>query len=445
MSDARGLSHPGGSGPAVPDRWLNLAAQIPWELPLPQDERGETESHAKLARIYSEECARIELLEGEFGTQPFISIPGEVVDEYRKYRPTVLQRARGLEKRLGYGGAIYFKREDGNPTGSHKPNTAIAQAFYARAQGLRKLVTDTGAGQWGAALAWACHNQGLDCTVFMTRNSYLAKPYRRYLMEMSGARVIASPSDMTSCGRKLFVADPEHRGSLGIGMGEAMEHLGEQPEARLALGCMSYYAALHQTVIGQELEEQLAAEGVVPDVMIGCVGGGTNFIGFAAPFAARAARERAEGGRPGVRLVAVESANVPVLMSGKYAYEYADAFGLTTRVKMYTLGREFVPAEIHAGGLRYHGKSPILSLLVHEGVVEAVSVDQESAFQAGRLFFESEGIIPAPESAHAIAEVVNEVERLKREGSASATIVFCLSGTGYLDLKSYANYFGIDA
>ena len=381
------------------------------------------------------------MMEGEYQSDPFISIPGPVLDEYRKYRPSRMQRAAGLEKALDYSGQIYFKREDCNPTGSHKPNTAIAQAYYARSQGLTGLVTDTGAGQWGAALAWACRTQGLECTVFMTRNSFNSKPYRRYLMEMSGGRVFASPSEITSQGRALLEQDPNHRGSLGIGMGEAMEYMRTRDGSRLALGCMSYYAALHQTVIGQELEAQLEAAEIEPDILIGCVGGGTNFIGFVAPFVTdRKAKDKSVSTRP--RLLAVESANIPVLTRGVYDYEFADAFGLTMQVKMYTLGREFLPDEIHAGGLRYHGKSPILSLLVHEGRVEAVAVDQDEAFKAGKLFFEAEGIIPAPESAHAIAQVMTEVEREKREGKAS-TIVFCLSGTGYLDLQSYSTFFGM--
>lgn len=444
MRDATELASLVADTVSVPDSWLNLAAQIPWQLPLPHDANGQVETHERLSQIYSEECAGIELLEGQYGNEPFISIPGAVIDEYKKYRPSKFQRAYGLEKRLDYEGRIYFKREDMNPTGSHKPNTAIAQAYYARKQKLKGLVTDTGAGQWGAALAWACYNQGLDCTIFMTRNSFLAKPYRRYLMEISGGRVFASPSNLTSRGRALLNADPHHRGSLGIGMGEAMEYMNELADTRLALGCMSYYAALHQTVIGQELAEQLAVEDIEPDILVGCVGGGTNFIGFVAPFIPRsegAADSSAKSRRP--RLVAVESANIPVLTKGTYTYEYADAFGFTTQVKMYTLGREFLPANIHAGGLRYHGKSPILSLLVHKGWIEAVAIDQERAFIAGKAFFESEGILPAPESAHAIAHVMTEVEREKENGSA-ATIVFCLSGTGYLDIQSYADFFGVD-
>jgi tryptophan synthase beta chain len=426
----------------VPEQWLNLAAQIPWAFPLPHNADGETETRESLARIYSEECARIEMLEGEYRTHPFISVPADVLDEYAKYRPSRFQRARGLEKQLDYPGQIYFKREDGNPTGSHKPNTAIAQAHYARAQGLSGLVTDTGAGQWGAALAWACHTQGLECSVFMTRNSFNSKPYRRYLMQMSGARVFASPSEITSQGRALLKVDQNHRGSLGIGMGEAMEYMRTQSGTRLALGCMSYYAAMHQTVIGQELVAQLEMAEVVPDILIGCVGGGTNFIGFVAPFASDNALPASLKGSKRPRLVAVESANIPVLTKGVYEYEFADAFGLTTQVKMYTLGRNFLPDEIHAGGLRYHGKSPILSLLVHEGRIEAAAVDQNEAFLAGKIFFESEGILAAPESSHAIAHVIKEIEREKREGTA-ATIVFCLSGTGYLDLQSYSSFFGM--
>ncbi|MFY9621489.1 MAG: TrpB-like pyridoxal phosphate-dependent enzyme [Pyrinomonadaceae bacterium] len=427
-------------GISIPDHWFNLVAQIPWTFPLPHNADGEIETVESLAGVYSQECARIEMLDGEYRRDPLISVPGAVLDEYAKYRPSRLQRARGLERRLDYGGQIFFKREDGNPTGSHKPNTAIAQAYYAHKQNLKGLVTDTGAGQWGAALAWACHSLGLECAVFMTRNSFVSKPYRRYLMHLSGARVFASPSDITSRGRALLETDKNHRGSLGIGMGEAMEFMRTQPDTRLALGCMSYYAALHQTVIGQELVAQLELMEISPDILIGCVGGGTNFIGFVAPFASDILPAGLNGSkRP--RLVAVESANIPVLTKGAYDYEFADAFGLTTQVKMYTLGREFLPDEIHAGGLRYHGKSPILSLLVHERRIEAVAVDQEDAFVAGKLFFEAEGILAAPESSHAIAQVIKEVKKEKEAGT-TPTIVFCLSGTGYLDLQSYAAFFG---
>jgi tryptophan synthase beta chain len=424
-------------GVSVPEKWLNLAAQV-GDFPLPRHPSGETVTHGYLSDIFSIECAHIELLDDHYRVEPFIQIPDPVHDEYRKYRPTELRRARGLEKRLSYDGQIYFKREDLNPGGSHKPNTAIPQAYYARQQGLQELVTDTGAGQWGAALAWACHNLGLRCTVFMTRNSYLSKPYRRALMQLCGANVYASPSHLTSQGRAIVELAPDHRGSLGIGMGEAMEYLGGISGARLALGCMSYYAALHQTIIGQELVEQLQRDGIAPDILIGCVGGGTNFIGFVSPFVKSIIEHRHLRNMP--RLVAVESANVPVLTKGEYRYEHADAFGLTPLVKMYTLGRQFLPADIHAGGLRYHGKSPILSLLVDRGIIEALAVSQEDAFKACKMFFESEGILPAPESGHAIACVIAEAEREKQNGRAS-TIVFCLSGTGYLDIQAYMDMF----
>jgi len=425
-----------------PKHWMNLAAILPGKLPLAQDAGGQQVTFQHLAGIYSEECAHIELLDGRYGSDFEIEIPEEVIAEYRKYRPTPLRRARGLEQALEYDGQIYFKREDLSPTGSHKPNTAIPQAYYAKKQGLEELITDTGAGQWGCALGWSCHSLGVACTVFMTRNSYSAKPYRRYLMQLVGARAIASPSPTTECGRALYEKDPGHPGSLGIGMSEAMELVAARPQARLALGCMSYYAALHQTVIGLELADQLEAAGAEPDLLIGCVGGGTNFTGFTGPFVAAAfGRGPWRGKVP--RMLAVESDRIPVLTKGTYRYEFADAFGLTPKVKMYTLGREFLPEKMHAGGLRYHGKSPLLSYLFDRGTVEADSASAREAFDAGRLLLESEGILAAPESCHAVAQVIREVEKFKSAGQ-KATLAFCLSGTGYLDLAGYADAFELD-
>lgn len=430
------------NSPEPPPRWLNLAAILPGKLPLARDAEGNQVTFDHLAGIYSEECARIELLEGRYGSDLEIEIPEEVIAEYRKYRPTPLRRARGLEKTLQYEGEIYFKREDLSPTGSHKPNTAIPQAYYARKQGLEELITDTGAGQWGCALGWSCHALGVACTVFMTRNSYSAKPYRRYLMQLVGARAIASPSPETKCGRELYEKDADHPGSLGIGMSEAMELVAERPQSRLALGCMSYYAALHQTVIGLELVDQFEAAGVEPDLLIGCVGGGTNFTGFTGPFvAATLGRGPWRGKTP--RMLAVESDRIPVLTKGTYRYEFADAFGLTPKVKMYTLGREFLPEKMHAGGLRYHGKSPLLSYLFDRGTVEAASVTAREAFDAGKVLMESEGILAAPESCHAVAQVIREVENFKGAGK-KASLAFCLSGTGYLDLAGYADAFDLD-
>lgn len=422
----------------LPEAWLNLAALVRHEFPLPvEGDEMRPLNVEKLSSRYSEECARIEMLDGRYGTDLEIPIPGEVMDQYRKYRATPLFRARGLEKRLGYGGKIFYKREDQNPTGSHKPNTAIPQALYAKEQGLRGLVTDTGAGQWGAAMAWACRNYGLDCTVFMTRNSFIAKPYRRYLMELAGALVHSSPSEMTEQGRRLLAENPDHQGSLGIGMGEALETVLHSEGIRLALGCMSYYAALHQTVVGLELEKQMQEAGVEPDVLVACVGGGTNLFGFMSVYLLRKLK-----GAKGPEMVAAESANVPSLTKGEYRYDYADAFKLTPQVKMYTLGHQFVPPKIHSGGLRYHGKSPILSLMVKKGLVRATAIEQERAFEVGGLFYECEGVLPAPESAHAIAATIAEAESARAEGQVK-NIVFCLSGTGYLDLKGYADIYGL--
>jgi len=422
----------------IPEAWLNLAALVHDEYPLPVE--GEEMAPLTVERLssrYSAECARIELLDGHYGTDLHVSIPGEVMDQYRKYRATPLFRARGLERKLDYAGRIFYKREDLNPTGSHKPNTAIPQALYAKQQGLRGLVSDTGAGQWGAAMAWACRNYGLECTVFMTRSSFIAKPYRRYLMELAAGIVHSSPSEMTAQGRMLLAEDPDHQGSLGIGMGEALETVLHADGFRLALGCISYYAALHQTIVGLELEKQLARAGVEPDLLVACVGGGTNLCGFMSAYLLRKLR-----GAAGPEMIAAESANVPSLTKGEYRYDYADAFKLTPMVKMYTLGHQFVPPKIHSGGLRYHGKSPILSLMVRKGLVEAIAIEQERAFEAGGLFYECEGVLPAPESAHAIAATINAARIAKAEGRTK-DIVFCLSGTGYLDLKGYADIFGL--
>jgi tryptophan synthase beta chain len=419
--------------------WLNLAFLVKDEFPLPViGEKSEPATVEILSKIYSEECAKIEMLDGKYREKLVIPIPGKIMDEYRKYRPTPLFRARGLEKAVGYEGRIYFKREDVNPTGSHKPNTAIPQAFYAKDQGLNGLITDTGAGQWGTALALAAKYYNLNCTIFMTRNSYFDKPYRRYLMELVDAKVLPSPSELTDHGKILLKENPDHWGSLGIGMGEAMEMVKKRPDNRLALGCMSYYAALHQTIVGEELKVQLEKASCRPDILIACVGGGTNLFGFMSPFI----KNRIEN-TDAPEMIAAESDNVPVLTKGEYRYDYADAFKLTPKVLMYTLGHDSVPPKMHSGGLRYHGKSPILSLMVKKGFINSVAIPQKEAFDAGRLFFISEGILPAPESAHAIASSIREVNRAKQEGRKK-DIVFCLSGTGYLDLLGYARMFNLE-
>ncbi|HVX91030.1 MAG TPA: TrpB-like pyridoxal phosphate-dependent enzyme [Candidatus Paceibacterota bacterium] len=422
----------------IPDAWLNIGHLVKDDYPLPVEGRTMTPmTTAKLAQLYTEECAKIDMLDGRYRTNLHISVPGEVMDEYRKYRCTPLVRARGLERALGYEGRIFYKTEAGNPGGSHKPNTAIPQLYYAREQGLKGVVTDTGAGQWGASVAMAARRFGLSCTVFMTRNSYVDKPYRRYMMELAGAAVHSSPSNLTSRGRKLLADNPEHSGSLGIGLGEAMELGQSDPTLRLCLGCMSYHAALHQTVIGLELVKQLTAAEVTPDVLVACVGGGTNFFGLVAPWL------RAKlTGEAGPVLLAAESASAPVFTKGEYRYDYADTFEYTPQSKMFTLGHEFVPPAAHAGGLRYHGKSAILSLMVKKGLVAATAISQEDAFAAGRLFFDTEGVLVAPESAHAIAAVAQQVKQTQASGTKK-DFVFCLSGSGYLDLVGYAKMFGL--
>jgi tryptophan synthase beta chain len=417
----------------IPDYWLNLAATVKDEYPLPLDSNLESQSTVdSLSKLYTTECARIELLEGDYGVKREISIPGEVFDKYLTYRATPLVRARGLERVLQYSGKILFKSEGSNPGGSHKPNTAFAQAFYAKQQGLRGVVTDTGAGQWGTSLAMAAQSFGLDCIVFMTQSSYRDKPYRRYMMKLAGATVYPSPSEITVRGRELLVDDPNHVGSLGIGMGEAMEYAQTQGEYRLALGCMAYHASMHQTIIGLELEQQIELAEIEPDILVGCVGGGSNLMGFAAPFL-----ERKLLGANGPKIIAAESANAPSLTRGTYRYDHADAFEFTPRYKMFTLGHEFIPPRIHAGGLRYHGKAAILSLLVAKRLIDAMDISQSEAFDAGRMFFLTEGVLPAPESSHAIAAVISIVENAKERGE-SPTIVFSLSGNGYLDLQGYA-------
>ena len=423
----------------LPTYWYNLAADIPWKLPLPiNGKTGETYDLKELTKTYTEEACKIELLIGDYGRQPYIKIPKEVFEIYQKYRPTPLQRAFGLEKALGFEGDIWFKREDMNPAGSHKPNTSIPQAYYAKKQkGVDTLVTDTGAGQWGAAVALSCDFFGLKSIIFMTRDSYNHKPYRVNLMELAKAKVYPSPSPATKVGKKLYDKNPSHPGSLGIGMGEAMEIVRKNKNCKLALGCMSYYAVLHQTIIGLEVKEQLKKGNIKPDMMIACVGVGSNFMGFCGPLIGDKLKKKNN-----IKFIAVESANIPSLTKGRYKYDYQDYFGYTPMVKMITLGHKFVPPRIHSGGLRYHGKTPILSLLVNKRVVEPRAVNQRVVFDACKLFYQTEGIIAAPESGHAIAQTIKEAKEARKHGK-KPTIIFCLTGNGYLDLKGYAKIFNL--
>lgn len=417
----------------VPRQWYNLASDIPFEMPRPlhptEDRPVEMEDFSFL---YSTECLRIELGIGQYADSPWINVPDQVYEEYLRYRPSPLMRATGLEAYLATPAEIYFKREDLNPGGSHKFNTALPQAFYGLQDGVKTLVSDTGAGQWGTALAMACQIFGLNTVVFMIQKSYQEKPYRRYLMRLMEAEVISSPSDKTETGRRVLRDTPDNTGSLGIGMSEAIELVRSNGDHRLALGCMAYYAVMHQTVIGIETQRQLESIGRRPDALVGCVGGGSNFAGFIAPFVQAKLQ-----GEP-IDLIAVEPDSIPCFTNGTYRYDWADFTGLTPRIKMYTLGHQFAPPAIHSGGLRYHGKTPILSLLVHEGVVTPSAFSQAEVFKAGQLLLQTDHVLPAPESAHAVLAVIKEALKAK-EQRQKKVVVGCLSGQGFLDLKGYAD------
>ncbi len=375
----------------------------------------------------------MELIEQEFSPKPEIDIPGEVLDIYRLWRATPLYRARRLEKALDTPAHIYYKYEGTSPAGSHKPNTAIAQAYYNKRAGMRRLATETGAGQWGSALALACQMFGMECTVYMVRISYDQKPSRRMMMHTWGAEVFASPSDHTNAGRGVLAASPDSPGSLGIAISEAVEDAATHSDTNYSLGSVLNHVMLHQTVIGQEAKLQMQLAGEEPDVIIGCFGGGSNFGGLALPYVL----DRLAGKGP--RILAVEPAACPSLTRGTYAYDFGDTAKLTPLLRMYTLGHDFVPPGIHAGGLRYHGASPLLSHLLHHQWIEAKSYSQVPVFEAALQFSRTEGILPAPESSHAIRAAIDEALAAREEGR-TRNILFCLSGHGHFDLSAYETY-----
>jgi tryptophan synthase beta chain len=414
----------------LPTDWFNIVPSLP-SAPGPylHPQTREPVGPDALAPLFP-----MALIQQEVSTEPWIDIPGPVLDTYRIWRPTPLIRALDLERALGTPARIYYKYEGGSPAGSHKPNTAVAQAYYNSVEGVRRLTTETGAGQWGSALAFACARFDMECTVYMVRTSYDGKPYRRSLMETWGARVIPSPSPETNAGRAVLATDPDSPGSLGIAISEAVEVAATAPDTHYSLGSVLNHVLLHQTVIGLELKAQLDKAGVQPDVMIGCVGGGSNFGGFSFPLLADKI-----AGKVGTRFVAVEPTAAPTLTKGRYDYDVGDQAGMTPLMQMYTLGADFVPAPIHAGGLRYHGDSPLVSLLVKEGLVEAVAYPQSKVFEAAVQFARTEGALPAPEPAHAIRAVIDEALRCKEEGSQE-TIVFNLCGHGHFDLKAYEDH-----
>lgn len=413
----------------LPKYWYNVQADMPNPMePYLNPRTGQSLGPQDLAAIFP-----MALIEQEVTKERYVEIPNEVREIYKQWRPSPLFRARQLEKALGVTSRIYYKYEGVSPVGSHKLNSAIPQVFYNKAEGIKRLATETGAGQWGTALSLACQMFDLECTVYMVRISFQQKPYRRALMETYGAQCIASPSNLTEIGRKILAEQPETPGTLSIAISEAVEDAASRQDTNYALGSVLNHVCLHQSIIGQEVQLQLEMVDDYPDVIVGCCGGGSNFAGIAFPYIP----EKLKGSK--VRLVAVEPTASPSLTKGVFAYDYGDVAGLTPLMKMYTLGSNFTPAGIHAGGLRYHGDSPLVSQLYHDGLVEARGVEQTKAFEAAVLFARTEGILPAPESSHAIRVGIDEALQAKEEGK-TLSIVINVSGHGHLDLTAYDSY-----
>ena len=414
----------------LPTHWYNIAADLPSPLPPPlHPGTGQPLGPADLAPLFP-----MALIMQEVSSERTIEIPDQVRDIYRQWRPTPLYRARRLEAALDTPAKIYYKYEGVSPAGSHKPNTAVAQAYYSKQEGVKRLATETGAGQWGSSLAFAGALFDLEVLVYMVKVSDHQKPYRRALMEAYGARVVASPSQETASGRAILAEHPDSTGSLGIAISEAVEVAAQREDTKYALGSVLNHVLLHQTVIGQETLEQLAMAGDYPDIIVGCTGGGSNFAGIAFPFIGAKLR-----GERDVRVVAVEPAACPSLTKGRYAYDYGDTAHLAPMVKMHTLGSTFVPSGIHAGGLRYHGMAPLVSHLHELGQFEAIAIQQLETFTAGLQFARIEGILPAPEANHAVAGAIREALRCKEEG-ISKTILFNLCGHGHFDLQAYQDF-----
>ncbi len=414
----------------IPKQWYNIVADMV-NKPLPplNPATKEVLNAEDLEPIFAKE-----LIEQEMSQERWIDVPEEVRELYKIWRPTPLVRATGLEKALGTPAHIYFKNESVSPIGSHKLNSALPQAYYNKKQGIKRLTTETGAGQWGAALSFASSVFGLDLEVYMVKVSYEQKPYRRMMMQTWGANVIASPSNKTESGRSVLAKDPNNSGSLGIAISEAVEMAAKDPDTRYTLGSVLNHVSLHQTVIGLESEKQMEIAGEYPDIVVGCFGGGSNFSGIAFPFL----RHKILDGK-GIRIIASEPASCPKLSRGKFEYDFGDSVGLTPLLPMYTLGHDFQPADIHAGGLRYHGAGTIVSQLRKDGLIEVQDIPQLETFEAGKLFANTEGIIPAPESTHAIATVIREALKAKEEG-VQKNILFCLSGHGLIDMTAYDQY-----
>ena len=419
----------------IPEAWYNVVAEMPNKpRPMLNPATKQSLTAEDLFPLFSEEASRQEMNTAD----TWIEIPEEVRDMYKIWRPTPLVRARGLEKALDTPAHIYFKNESVSPVGSHKLNSAVPQAFYCKQQGVTNITTETGAGQWGAALSLAAKHFGLELAVYMVKVSYHQKPYRRSIMETYGAEVIASPSMSTKAGRKIITDNPNYQGSLGTAISEAVELAMSTPNCKYVLGSVLNHVALHQTVIGLEAEKQMAMAGEYPDIVIGCFGGGSNFSGISFPFM----RHNFSGER-NTRFIAAEPESCPKLTRGVFQYDFGDEAGYTPLIPMLTLGHNFAPANIHAGGLRYHGAGSVVSQLKEDNLMEAVDIPQLETFAAATMFARSEGIIPAPESSHAIAAAIREAKKAKEAGE-SKVILFNLSGHGLIDMSAYDQYIAGD-
>lgn len=413
----------------MPQQWYNIQPDLPAPLAPPiNPATGKPVGPEDLAPIFP-----MELIKQEVSLQRWIDIPDDVLKAYSLWRPTPLYRAHRLEKALGTPARIYYKNESFSPPGSHKPNTAVAQAYYNKQEGVERVCTETGAGQWGSALAFACSLFGLKCTVYMVRISYEQKPYRKILMQSWGAEVFPSPTNRTQAGSSILEKDPDSPGSLGIAISEAVEDAATHQEAKYSLGSVLNHVLLHQTIVGLELKRQLELAGEEPDVITGCVGGGSNFAGACFPFV----KDKLQGKE--IDLVACEPTACPTLTRGLYRYDYGDNARLTPLLKMYTLGHKFVPPPIHAGGLRYHGDAPLVCLLVNKGVIEARAFHQNEVFEAALTFARSEGVLCAPETAHCIRAAIDEALKCKQTGQEKC-IVIAYSGHGFFDLAAYEQY-----
>jgi tryptophan synthase beta chain len=414
----------------MPTHWYNIAADLKTPPPPPlHPGTHQPIGPADLAPLFP-----MELIKQEVSQERFIEIPDEVREVYKLWRPTPLIRAHRLEKALGTPAHIYFKYEGASPVGSHKPNTAVAQAYYNKQEGIKRITTETGAGQWGTAMAMACNFFGMELKIYMVRVSYEQKPYRRSMMQLYGADVVASPSRDTNAGREILAATPDNPGSLGIAISEAVEDAVGRDDTKYSLGSVLSHVLMHQTVIGQEAMKQMEMAGEYPDVVIGCAGGGSNFAGLAFPFM----REKLAG-KKNTRFIAAEPEACPSLTKGEYRYDFGDTAGMTPLVKMYTLGHTFIPEGIHAGGLRYHGMANLICELYDQGQMTARAYHQNSVFEAAVQFARTEAIVPAPESAHAIRAAIDEALACKQSGEAKV-ILFNLSGHGYFDMTAYDNY-----